>query len=329
MLKVELERFKNSIKDRSKEDLISIAVEYYEKYGDITACAKETERSLHEMFLQFTDVKTHLDSLKKENKILKEQVEHLAGVRFTQAQEMYGKSSEKSSGLFNDFNQHGSYEDPLSEDANESSESEEIHGSNVIKLPVKHKGDKSGKQRSSREEWMSKLPWQKIYDYDIDELNRTYGEGGWVFYFWEAHDFVEYQRAYSYRKTVYTPIIRPTGTRDLCRCPFEGRIIDKSFVSSSLLAQILNDFCAMGLPTYRMEHDADRFGFHLSRQTMTNWIRYAGTTLLMPVVEYLTELLKGCKYQQCDETTYQVISEKEHSINYYWIHRTSERTETI
>ena len=43
-----------------------------------------------------------------------------------------------------------------------------------------------------------------------------------------------------------------------------------SLVSSSLLALILEDLYGMHLPMYRQEHDPDRFGFPLSRQTMSN-----------------------------------------------------------
>ena len=54
----------------------------------------------------------------------------------------------------------------------------------------------------------------------------------------------------------------------------------------------------------------------------------AALNLFMPVTDYLTGLLKMFPYQQCDETKYLVISEKDHTTNFIWIHRTSECAET-
>ena len=198
---------------------------------------------------------------------------------------------------------------------------------NILKFPTK--GDKKGgKTRGKRERDLADLPECRIYEYDIDELNRTYGEGNWRFAFWEEHTTVEIQRQTTYKKIICTPKISVGLEHDMVSIPYEGRIIPKSIASSSLLAMILNDLGALHLPLYRQEHDTDRFGFSLSRQTMSNWVLYVALNYFAVVYDHLCGVLKRCPYQQCDETYYRVISEKTHEKNFVWVHRTSEMMET-
>ena len=58
----------------------------------------------------------------------------------------------------------------------------------------------------------------------------------------------------------------------------------------------------LGLPLYRQEADLICNDVPVSRQTMANWgIRFA-LDLFGPLYDYLTFLLKLCRYNQCDET---------------------------
>lgn len=88
----------------------------------------------------------------------------------------------------------------------------------------------------------------------------------------------------------------------LYRMPYEGSIIPKSSVSSSLLASILSDYANMHMPLFRMEHDTDRYGFPISRQTMSRWMMKVAEDLLAPVLGCMKKYLDSCTYQQGDET---------------------------
>ena len=84
--------------------------------------------------------------------------------------------------------------------------------------------------------------------------------------------------------------------------PYEGSKIPKSSVSSSLLASILSDYANMHMPLFRMEHDTDRYGFPISRQTMSRWMMKVAEDLLAPVLGCMKKYLDSCTYQQGDET---------------------------
>ena len=328
MVEADVMKFRESIRNKDKDSLIDIAVENFRKCGELSARLEEYKNADHEFFLQFAEMKDRLAGAEREIETLRRQNEHLTGIRYSQAQEMYGRSSERTKDIQPDQTDGAGYTDPLDEDAPwEAPEKKEDKTARGNRDSC-HSGRANGKKKGKKEEDLSGLPVCHVYEYDIDELDRKYGQDNWRFAFWEAHDMVEVQKQYSYRKITYTPVISSGLEHCMEAVPYEGRIIPKSIVSSSLLAMLLEDLYGMHLPLYRQENDTDRFGFPLSRQTMSNWICYAGEHHLMPVYEYLCGLLKAFPYQQCDETTYHVITETEHRTNYIWIHRTSEKADT-
>lgn len=329
MLEAEVQAFRESIMDKDRDSLILIAVEQYRLYREEYTRSKERSAADHEFFLQFNEMKDLLSSTQREVEELRKQNRHLTGVRTSQAQEMYGRSSEKMDEILSGASAGEICTDPLDEDAPEPPLEAEGNKNkrNIISFPTK--GKKKGKKSpGKREKDLSVLPECRTYEYDIDELNSMYGEGNWRFAFWEEHTTVEVQKQHTYKKIVCTPKISVGLAHDMVSIPYEGRIIPKSIVSSSLLAMILNDLGAMHLPLYRQEHDTDRFGFPLSRQTMSNWVTYAALNYFAVVYDHLCQRLKSCPYQQCDETPYDVISEDTHEKNYIWAHRTSELFDT-
>ena len=328
MLEADILKFREGILEKDRDSLISIAVEYYRRCGELSAQLKEHEKENHEFFLQFAEMKDRLAGAEREIGTLREQNEHLNGICYSQAQEMYGRSSERTKDIRSDQEDGDEYVDPLDEDEEDKTPDEKEGNGNGGNGRGGHSRGGRGKKKGKKQDDLSGLPVCHFYDYDIEELDRVYGEHNWRFVFWEAHDTVEVQKQYSYRKITYTPVISSGLEHYMEAVPYEGRIIPKSIVSSSLLAVVLEDLYSMHLPLYRQEHDAERFGFPLSRQTMSNWICYAGEHYFRPVYEYLCGLLKESPYQQCDETTYQVVSEKGHRTNYIWIHRTSEKADT-
>lgn len=325
MLAADKEAYKNRLMTMDRDELIHTALETFVTSSDQQLKITEMEASNQQMFLEFDAMKNLLESTKRENAELKKQLLHLTGVSNAQAQEMYGKSSEK---MANIREEAAEYTDPLSEDEppeeadKPSGESGTGKKTNkVIRFPGRATG---GRTKID----LSKLPRNEIYEYDIDELNAIYGEGEWRFSFWEKNETIEIVKQYSYVKVTYTPVISHGLEHILSRVPFEGRIIPKSYASSSLLALLLSDYGNMHLPFYRIEHDEDHYGITISRQTMTNWRTNVSENLLTPVYDHMAEILKPCPYQQCDETTYTAITERTHVTNYIWVHRTGELYDT-
>jgi len=96
--------------------------------------------------------------------------------------------------------------------------------------------------------------------------------------------------------------------------------------SPSLLAHIAHQKYVLALPLYRQEQEFKRLGLNLSRQTMANWMIYAGKKYLEPIYDALyAELLQG-QVLHADETEVQVLKEpgkKPQSKSCMWLYRTS------
>ncbi|MCR5304608.1 MAG: IS66 family transposase [Lachnospiraceae bacterium] len=325
MLKADVETYRNGLASKSRTELTEIAVDNFIQRTDLENRLHDNEMVLHEMFLQFDSLKKSLSEAEIELSELRKQNLRLTGIYSNRTQELFGRSSEKTSFIVGDVCE---IEDPLDEDActfkDDQKDSDHKPKGKVINFRGPRKSV-SGKKRSAI---LSDLPKTEYYDYDLKNLNNLYGEGNWRFCYWERHETVEVQRQCTYCKVTYTPVVSCGLDHTLERPAYEGKIIPKSFASSSLLALIFNDYGNMHLPFYRMEHDPDRYGISISRQTMTNWMIYVSQKLFRPVKEHLENLLRVSPYQQCDETKYLAINEKEHSTNYIWAHRTSSLSDT-
>ena len=102
-----------------------------------------------------------------------------------------------------------------------------------------------------------------------------------------------------------------------------------SYVSPSLMAEIIYQKYFLFLPLYRIEQEFKNEGLNLSRQTMCNWLLEVVNTYLWMVYDYLITLLMDERYHQCDETTWNVINDGRPagSKSYVWLHATSELCE--
>lgn len=106
-------------------------------------------------------------------------------------------------------------------------------------------------------------------------------------------------------------------------------LIEKSLVSPSLMAYIMNQKFSCAMPLFRQEQELKRMGVKLSRQTMSNWM-IAGANLLKPLYEKLLEYLVSQQFIHADETPVEVLCEdgKEPTAkSYMWVYRTGRYTE--
>lgn len=88
-------------------------------------------------------------------------------------------------------------------------------------------------------------------------------------------------------------------------------VIFKSMASPSAIAHIMTQKYVEGLPLYRQEKQLERLDLTLSRQTMANWMIKAATNWLEPVYESLKAFLLTRPTMHVDETTIQVLKEKD------------------
>jgi hypothetical protein len=323
-----LSAFRQKLSGMDRDEIIEEAVNLFKERSLLNIRLEETQHAVSEMVLQFHQMKDELKAVKHENSILLKQNRHLTGVSTMRTDELYGRSTEKAGDLFDRVaggNETDS--DPLDEDAEEGTPDPEAGG----KCSTGHTRRSGGinKQSGKRERDLSGLPSCNVFEYDIEELNREYGEGNWRFAFWQETVKVEVVRQTTYAKHTFTPVISVGLEHSLVRTGDRCLFMPKSLASESLVAQIMLDKYKLFLPIYRLEHDEQRFCMPLSRQTMSNWVNRACHELLNPVYEYMCELLKQYRYQQCDETTYTVIHDGRAagSKSFIWAHRTSELLE--
>lgn len=106
-------------------------------------------------------------------------------------------------------------------------------------------------------------------------------------------------------------------------------LIEKSLVSPSLMAWIMNQKFCLALPLYRQEQELVRMGINFSRQTMSNWM-IAGARLLKPLYDALRQNLVSRSILHADETPLEVLNlpDRDRPLNaYMWVYRTSRNEE--
>ncbi len=294
---------------------------------EMRACLDETARSSREMALQFQQMKNELEGARAELAALRAQNEKLTGIHVLEAKELFGRSTEKAADILAAPGEV--QEDPIREDAPEEpaggGEGPDRRKKGRV-LPWDSSRPHRPKEKGKREKDLSRLPQSHEFDYNVEELDERYGAGNWRFAFWHVSRSVEVVRQYSYVRVVHKPVISYGLEHMMDAFPVTSSIFPKTIVSSSLLASILYDKHGLFLPLYRQEHDHDRFGFPISRQTMSNWVVRGCLELLRPTYGYLKGLLMPVPYQHCDETPCLVIHDGRGpgAMSFIWTHRSGE-----
>lgn len=120
MITAKSEAFRQSLSKRSNGEIIQIAVTlFYEKEEALTKLS-ELQNASGEMAIQFQQMKAELQGVRSECKALREQNQHLTGIKTIQSKELFGRGTEKSEDILNQAMNGGVvHTDPLHEDATE------------------------------------------------------------------------------------------------------------------------------------------------------------------------------------------------------------------
>lgn len=105
--------------------------------------------------------------------------------------------------------------------------------------------------------------------------------------------------------------------------PLPPRILEKSFATPSLLAQILTARFVDGLPYYRQEKQYKRLGVDLSRSLMCMWVVKVADKCLA-LFKLLEQAARAGPLVGIDETTFQVMNELgrcNKTKSYMWVLR--------
>lgn len=302
------------------------------KSEEIELRNRESEylRSQEEAALLYRQLQDEAKGLRRENAEMKKELEKLEAKDKLDTNRLFGRKTEKIDDLLDGQDAAAAPGDPLSEDAAPDDEpkgpapEEGREKAAPGKVAARRRG---GKRRAGkRTEDLGRLPQRTVYEYDPDELDRTYGKGNWRVVSWHGSTKKEVIPAIIYAKTTYTPVISVGLEHMMVSVPQKDVLLPGSDATSSLVSWLMNNKFGLSLPVYRMESELARRGIPLSRQTMNNWIiRFARDFFCQPAA-HMAELLKESGCTQCDETTLLVINDgrKAGRKSFFWIHVTSE-----
>lgn len=309
----------------SSEELCSDLRAALMGYSDLLDLCGEKERASTEMAIQYSEMKTRLSGAEKENELLKKENLRLTEQLNLRKKDLFGRASEKTSGIIGTALADEVYEDPLSEDLIPGviPENDAYCGVGPVESSNKRP---NGKKKGKRKKDLSGVPKKTEFLLDVDELDRIYGSGNWRIFSWTKYEEYISVPCTTYLKVTYAPVLSVGLEHCLVRHPYKGKLLPGSLVSASILAEIMYDKFVLGLPLYRQEQHLSRNGIILTRQDMVNWITRFALDLFGPVYDRLAFLLRLCRYNQVDETTLEVIMDgrKAGSKSYMWVHTTSE-----
>ena len=344
-MRADEERFYESALKMDYESLLSAYVSLHTEHEELLRTKKETDRITTEGVIQFQKLtKDYQDSLIKIEH-LEKTIKKLSDQLELKNRAIFGRNTEKF------LDTLASSENPPEEFEDESQTEDCDEGNNnghtIISLDEyiksleengkgnpegrkegKIDGNKKGKgsKRSRLLDSLKGLPSQLIYDLDIDKLNSDYGVGNWRIAMWHEHYVVEKIENPLYVKKILTPVISSGLEHVMTTIPYKNPLKDRTYISASILADILYRKFVLALPFFRQTEDYSMQGLELSRQVMIGWVNELVPLIMTPVLKYMTRLMLLCPYHNCDETYLQVLRDGRApgTKGFLWVHSTGE-----
>ena len=125
------------------------------------------------------------------------------------------------------------------------------------------------------------------------------------------------------QEVLICPECRKDGDGTIVKAKTPTALMAHSPASPSAVAYIMYDKIFMNLPYYRQEAGMFQLGLTLPRETMANWCIHCAGDYLYPLYERMHELLLKRDIIHADETTCQVLREKDRpaeTTSYMWIY---------
>lgn len=345
-MRVDEERFYDSIKDLDRERLLSYYVDLHKKYEELLLNKNASDRITTEGVIQFQKLKKDYNEALAKIEQLEKTVKKLSDQLGLKNRAIFGRATEKFiDTLMSSENPPEEFEDESQkEDCHNSSEekhtvitlsdykkqSEKDKCRNNVISPNKSGDKKSGtgkrKYRNLLLESMKKLPTELIIEADINGLDEKYGAGNWRIAMWHEHYVIEKIENPVYVKKILTPVISSGLEHVMTTIPYKNPLKDRTYISASILTDILYRKFFLALPFFRQSMDYRMQGLALSRQVMIGWVNELVPLIMTPVIKYMTQLMLLCPYHQCDETYLQVIKDGRApgSKGFLWVHSTGE-----
>ena len=326
------EAFIRQISILDRDAISALAISLYDELEEMRLKQLENERISTEAHIQFSELHEKYTAVLSENENLKELLQKEIDKNTLKTKSTFGRKTEGFLSILDAAD--NPEEEPIDESETEDEGSPEERKKRVITFPgakgTKQSGRKTGGTTKSEGQSLARsldhLPQQLIYDLDVDGLNEQYGQGQWRIVYWHSHRVLMKLDTPYYTQVTYTPVISAGLEHDLFTIPYMNPLIDKSFVSYTIMADILYRKFVLGLPFYRQARDYMMQDIALTKQTIINWVNTLVPEVCGEVHEYMMQLLISYKYTQSDETFIQVNKDgygPGHK-SYMWVHTSSE-----
>jgi len=333
-MKADREAFIEQIRILDRDALLSLVASLYDEMEETRLKYLENERISTEAHIQFSELNAKYTALLAENENLKKLLQKEVDKNTLKTRSTFGRKTEGFLSMLDAAD--NPEEEPVDESDTEDRKEPLERKKRVITFPgrdgKKPAGENTGENKDGKHEGKSlarsldKLPQQLIYDLDIEKLNEQYGEGRWRIAYWHSHRVLMKLDTPYYVQVTYTPVLSVGLEHDLFTIPYMNPLIDKSFVSYTIIADILYRKFVLGLPFYRQARDYMMQDIALTKQTIIGWVNTLVPEICAQVHEYMAQLLIGYKYTQNDETFIQVNKDgygPGHK-SYMWVHTSSE-----
>ena len=328
------EVFFKSLENMSHPELCQLVISQQKMIFEMHTREEANARINTEVHIQFMELQEKYNALQEEHAQLKVLLQKETDKNTLKTRSTFGRKTEKFMDLVSSANSKASD----FEDETQIEDGETPPPKKVIAFPPKtDKGESSKKggkrspkttssKRSSLKDSIKNLPREIVYRYDEKALDDKYGKGNWRIAFWKSYETIEKIPVVYYVKEVRTPVVSVGLEHDLCSEPYDDKMLPHSYISPSMLADIIYRKFCLGLPFYRQAMDYCMGGLKLSRQDLIHWVNKLTPDLLDPVCAHMTDLLIHYRYVQCDETYIQVNKDGKAPgrKGYIWVHVSSE-----
>lgn len=328
-MKADREAFIGQINILNRDALLALIVSLYDELEEMRLRQLENERISTEAHIQFSELNEIYTAVVSENENLKKLLQKEIEKNSLKTKSTFGRKTEKFLSMLDATD--NPQEEPVDESDTEGVGDPGERKKRVIMFPGRKEKEPSNKKHGRKPQGQSlahsldKLPQQLVYDLDVGVLDEQYGEGQWRIVYWHSHRVLMKLDTPYYTQVTYTPVVSVGLEHDLFTVPYMNPLIDKSFVSYTIIADILYRKFVLGLPFYRQARDYMMQDIALAKQTIINWVNTLVPEVCLEVHEYMTQLLIRYKYTQSDETFIQVNKDgygPGHK-SYLWVHTSS------
>ncbi len=329
------EAFRTMVLAMSHEELVAGIMDLYTGLAELRHKSEENERILTESYIRFSALEKKYNDLLAKYRALSEILSREKDKNAIQNRKIFGRGSETIDSLVSAAGT--TEENPTAEDSDEpdntgnSRDKDNTRARKLLKKKTCTGGTKKhggGRTRAA----IDGLPVKTDYmlsPEDMAAADREFGAGNWCIIDWTKHETIERIPSLYYNHCVYTPVFAVGKGHDPYKRPYDGKLLPGSYLSASFIADLMYNKHGLGMPYARQAAELGRLGIPVSKQTIIRQTNGLSNSLFPPVQEYLIRQMKERGYNQCDETTAEVIDDgrKAGAKSYMWVHSTSELSE--